>query len=522
MSLHRIEAAGRTLSVETGTKLSLALNAGEVFVETPCGSRGYCRKCVVKVLGAAPAPTPADLEQLTEAELAHGFRLSCQLAVTADLAVSIVPAAMPDVKKAAMGRLTGEVEIDPWVALSAGARSIGLALDVGTTSVVGALLDLATGEELAAQSIANPQGVHGADLMSRLSYATTSEANARELQRLVLDAVRQMLSGLCRKARVQPSEVVAATLAGNTAMHHLFLGLPVEDLALAPYVPTVTDGYECQLPGLPPIYALPNIAGFVGADAVAAGIAAGIDEGEGTFLVVDIGTNGEMLLRHRGVVYACSAPAGPAFEGGEISQGMRANPGAIETVSFDGADLQIGVIRGHAARGICGSGLLDAVASLLDSRLLDWTGRLRPQGPAAARLTPDGMAVELAPGVRLTQKDVRALQLAKGAIRSGVDMLLQVAGIGAADLDAILLAGAFGNYLRRESAIAIGMLPGVAPERVRPIGNAAAAGAKLVLLSKGVRARAEALARTATHVDLARHPDFEEVFMDALNFPRRK
>jgi len=522
MSLHRVEAAGRTLAVETGTQLSVALNAGEVFVETPCGSRGYCRKCVVKILGEAPPPTPADEEQLTPAELAHGFRLSCQLAVTGDLAVSIVPAAMPDLKKVTMGRLTGTVAIDPWVALAPDSRSIGLALDVGTTSIVGALLDLTTGEELAAQSIANPQAVHGSDLMSRLSYATTSSRNAAELQTLVLDAVRQMLAGLCRKARVEPGAVLAAAVAGNTAMHHLFLGLPVESLALAPYVPAVTDAYVGQLPGLPPIYALPNIAGFVGADAVAAGIAAGIDQGEGTLLMVDIGTNGEMLLRHNGVVYACSAPAGPAFEGGEISQGMRANPGAIEAVRFDGRDLQVEVIRGHAARGICGSGLLDAVAALLDAGLLDFTGRLRPQGPAAGRLTPDGMAVELAPGVRLTQKDVRALQLAKGAIRSGIDLLLRVAGITATDLDAILLAGAFGNYLRRESAVAIGMLPDVLPEQVRRIGNAAAAGAKLVLLSRGVRERAEALARTATHVDLARHPDFEEIFMDALNFPRRK
>jgi uncharacterized 2Fe-2S/4Fe-4S cluster protein (DUF4445 family) len=516
----RVEAANRVLAVESGTKLSVALNAGEIFVETPCGARGYCRKCVVKVLGEVPAPTPADLEQLTADEIGLGFRLSCQLAVVGDLAIAIVPAAMADTQKAAMGRLSGPAEIDPWAPMRSGTRSVGLALDVGTTSMVGALLDLTTGEELAAQSVPNPQAVHGADLMSRLSYATAAGENAYELQTLALNAVRQMLDRLRSKAGVQPEEVVAATFVGNTAMHHLFLGLDVEDLALAPYVPTVLDGYEARLPGLPPLYALPNIAGFVGADAVAAGLAAGIDQGDGTVLVVDIGTNGEMLLRHKGVVYACSAPAGPAFEGGEISQGMRANPGAIEVVTWDGADLQVGVIKGAPAKGICGSGLLDAVAALLEGGLLDWMGRLKPNGPAAARLTEGAMAVALAPGVLLTQKDVRALQLAKGAIRSGIDLLLQVAGIGPDDLDAILLAGAFGNYLRRESAIAIGLLPPVAPERVKPIGNAAAAGAKLALLSRGARERAERLAREARHIDLATHPDFEEIFMDALNFPR--
>lgn len=518
----RVQAAGQTISVEPGAKLSIALNQHEIFVETPCGARGYCRKCVVKLLGAAPDPTPADLEQLSPEELALGYRLSCQVTVDRDLTVAILPAAMADRQKAAMGRLAGPVEIDPWAPLRATGRSVGLALDIGTTSMVGALLDLATGEELAAESRPNPQAIHGADLMSRLSYATAAPGNAAELQTLVLGAARQVLDRLCQKAGLEREAVVATVLVGNTAMHHLFLGLPVEDLALAPYVPAVLDRYEAQLPGLPPVYALPNIAGFVGADAVAAGLAAGIDEGDEMVLVVDIGTNGEMLLRHRGKVYACSAPAGPAFEGGEISQGMRANPGAIERVTFDGTDLQIGVIKGAPARGICGSGLLDATAALLDAGLLDWMGRLQAEGPAGGRVQPGGTAVELAEGVYLTQKDIRALQLAKGAIRSGIDLLLHVAGIGPEDLDAILLAGAFGNYLRRESAVAIGLLPPVDVSKVKPIGNAAAAGAKLALLSRSGRARAEALAREAEHIDLARHPDFEEIFMDALNFPRRQ
>lgn len=517
-----IQVAGRAIPVAPGTALSVALNQNEVYVETPCGARGYCRKCLVKVMGEVPEPTPADHEQLTADELAAGYRLSCQLKVAGDLTVAVVPAAVADPKKAAMGRLSGPLTIDPWAALNPTGRSLGFALDVGTTSLAGALLDLATGEELAAQAIPNPQAMHGGDLMSRLSYAISGEAQRLELIALVRSAAAQMLERLLSKAGARREEVVAATLVGNTAMHHLFLGLPVEDLALAPYTPTLLDGYLADLPGFPPLYALPNIAGFVGADAVGAGLAAGIDRGDETVLVVDIGTNGEMLLRHQGRVYACSAPAGPAFEGGEISQGMRAGPGAIETVAFDGTDLTVGVIRGADARGICGSGLLDATAALLEGGLMDWMGRIRPEGPAAHRVAAGGMAVELAPGVRLTQKDVRALQLAKGAIRSGIDLLMQVARIEPHQLDAILLAGAFGNYLRRESAIAIGLLPSVAPEKVRPIGNAAAAGAKLALLSQEGRARAEALAKEAHWIDLATHPDFEEIFMEALNFPRRR
>jgi len=516
-----VHVAGRAISVAPGTSLSLALNQNEVFVETPCGARGYCRKCVVKVLGEVPAPTPADREQLSAAELDLGFRLSCQLTVRSDLAVAVVPTALADAQKAAMGRLSGPVVVDPWAPLNPAGRSLGFALDVGTTSLAGALLDLRTGEELAALALPNPQGVHGADLMSRLSYAIQGEEQARELTMLVRQAALSMLDRLRSKAGARPDQVVATALCGNTAMHHLFLGLPVENLAVAPYQPAVLAGCETIVPGLPPVYALPNIAGFVGADAVAAGLAAGIDQGEQTILLVDIGTNGEMLLRHRGRVYACSAPAGPAFEGGEISQGMRAGAGAIEAVRFTGEDLTVDVIKGAPARGICGSGLLDGIAALLDARLLDWMGRLKAEGPAAGRVPPGAMSVALAPGVSLTQKDIRALQLAKGAIRSGIDLLLRVAGIEPPELDAILLAGAFGNYLRRESAVRIGMLPPVDPARVRPIGNAAAAGAKLALLSREGRQRAERLAREARWIDLATHPDFEEIFMDGLNFPRR-
>ncbi|HYF91798.1 MAG TPA: ASKHA domain-containing protein [Symbiobacteriaceae bacterium] len=500
-----VRAAGRTLAVGSGARLSQVLGAGDVGVETPCGGRGYCRKCMVKVVAGAAPITAADREQLGAGELEAGFRLACQLVVASDLEVAVMPAAVADTKKAAMGRLSGPVEIDPWAPLLPAGRSVGFALDVGTTSLAGALLDLRTGEELAAGVLSNPQALHGADLMSRLSYACRGPGEARELQTMVTGAARQMLERLRSKAGVAPHEVVAATLVGNTAMHHLFLGLDVAGLAAAPYTPAVTDGQMARLPGLPPLYALPSIAGFVGADAVAAGLAAGLDQGDATVLLVDIGTNGEMLLRHKGTIYACSAPAGPAFEGGEISQGMRAGPGAVEAVTFADGRLHATVIPGAPPRGICGSGLLDATAALLAAGALDPTGRLMT-------------TVALAPGVGLTQKDIRALQLAKGAIRSGIDLLLRVAEVEAGELDEILLAGAFGNYLRRESAIAIGLLPPVAPGKVRPIGNAAAAGAKLALLSRGARERAGALARGAGHVDLATHPDFEEIFIGALEF----
>lgn len=513
-----VEAAGRRFSVAAGTRLSEALAAQEVPLETPCGGRGHCRKCVVKVRGEAPAPTPADEEQLTPAELAAGFRLACQLRVTSDLSVAVVPAVGAEGRKSALGRLAEPAEVDPWVPLRPAGPTVGFALDVGTTSMAGALLDLRTGEELAARSVPNPQGVHGADLMSRLSYAAQGASQAQELQELVLDAARRMLEQLCLRAGVERAAVAAGALCGNTAMHHLFLGLPVADLALAPYRPAQLEGCEVELPGLPRLYALPNVAGFVGADAVAMALAAGLDREADTVLAVDVGTNGEAFLCHKGQLFACSAPAGPAFEGGEISSGMRAGPGAVEGVAYQDGRLVLQVVGGKAPRGICGSGLLDAVAALRAAGALDATGRLRPEGPLGEQVTPDGRAVALAPGLLLTQKDIRALQLAKGAIRVAVDLLLQVAEVRPCDLDAILLAGAFGSYLRPESALSVGLLPPVARAKVRSIGNAAAAGTKLALLSRRARARAEVLAQRTRHVELATHPEFETHFMAALQF----
>lgn len=511
-----IEAGGRRFPAAAGTRLSEALAAQGLPLETPCGARGYCRKCVVQVRGKAPAPTAADQEQLTPAELAAGFRLACQLRVAADLSVAVVPAVGSDGRKAALGKLTQPVKLKPWVPLRPTGPTLGFALDVGTTTLAGGLLDLRTGEELAARSEPNPQGVHGADVMSRLGYAVQSAAGARELQDLVQGAAGRLLEELCRQAGVEREAVVVGALCGNTAMHHLFLGLPVTDLALAPYRPVQLEGCEVELPGLPRLYALPNVGGFVGADAAAAALAAGLDQEAGTVLVVDVGTNGEAFLCHGGALFACSAPAGPAFEGGEISCGMRARPGAVEGVAYQDGRLELQVVGRKAPRGLCGSGLLDAAAALRKAGAVDATGRLRPVGPLAAQVAPDGSAVALAPGLLLTQKDIRALQLAKGAVRAAVDLLLQVAGVRPSALDAVLLAGAFGTYLRPESALAVGLLPPVALEKVRPIGNAAAAGTKLVLLSREARERVEALARRTQHVELATHPDFEEIFMTAM------
>ena len=551
-----LEVAGRQVEVATGQRLSFALLRAGVMIETPCGSRGKCRKCRVQVTEGDWPVSAAERDQLSAPELEAGFRLSCQQVVRGAGSVVVVPELLISSQKTGISRLGAGAAApnDPWydpALVPAGGRPLGLALDIGTTTVVAALLRLDTGEELAGLSTPNPQGGFGADLMSRLSYAISGDEARAELQAVVVGAVNDLVTRLLRRAGCVREEIVTATLVGNTAMHHLFFGLPVEDLALAPYVPSVTDAIERRASDVGAglaihprgtVYALPNVAGFVGADAVAVMLACGLDaQSDEVRMAADIGTNGEISIagpsplaggRHR--LVCCSAPAGPAFEGGEISQGMRAGPGAVETVDVvrgpagEALDLAVGVIGGGEARGICGSGLLDAVAAAVAARLLDPGGRLA-SGPGLAALAPglaarvvegpSGRGIALGPGVILTQKDVRALQLAKGAIRSGMELAMREFGVAAGGLDALWLAGAFGNYLHPEAALACGLVPPVAREHLQPVGNAAAQGGKLALLSDGARRRAEALARSAEHIELATHPDFEGIFFEALGFP---
>ena len=413
------------MEVAAGQRLHLALLRAGVMIETPCGSRGKCRKCRVRVTGGDWPVTAAERDQLSAEELEAGYRLSCQQVVRGGGAVSVVPELFVSTAKTGISKLgaaQAAAPVEPWYDRSlvrAGGRALGLAVDIGTTTVVAALLDLDSGEELAGMSTPNPQGGYGADLMSRLSYAIGGDAARLELQAAVVSGLGDLITRLCRRVRCLPGDILTAAIVGNTAMHHLFLGLPVEDLALAPYVPAVTAALERRASeigtGLPihprrTVYALPNVAGFVGADAVAVMLACGLDqESTAVRMVADIGTNGEISIagpspagggRYR--LVCCSAPAGPAFEGGEISQGMRAGPGAIEAVEVvygeDGrpVDLRVGVIGGVEARGICGSGLLDAVAACVRAGLLDTGGRVC--NDAAADALPPGLEARVAAG----------------------------------------------------------------------------------------------------------------------------
>ena len=416
----------------------------------------------------------------------------------------------------------------------------GMAFDIGTTSIVGTLLDLDTGEELATVGGVNPQTVYGGDLMSRIAYAQFDEKKLAALRAKVLNALNGFVREACGSAGVAREHVYKIVVVGNTCMHHVLLGVDVTYVGLAPYAPAVSDAIVVAASELPlkaapnaQVCLLPIVAGFVGADTMACVLATRIYESDDLRALVDIGTNGEVVMGSKDGLMACSAPAGPALEGAQIRHGMRGAMGAIETVRIDD-DVHCAVIGAAPAVGICGSGLIDACAKMVEAGVMDASGRMRPRErdrlPAAVatrlRKTRTGAEFVLVwdadagkgEDVTLTQGDVRQVQLAKSAIYSGIVMLQRVMGIGDEDMAEIMLCGGFGNYISIESAVEIRLLPDLPPDRITYAGNAAHLGAQMALLSEHERKRAETLAPRIEHVALATRPEFQDIFVDGMAF----
>jgi uncharacterized 2Fe-2S/4Fe-4S cluster protein (DUF4445 family) len=432
------------------------------------------------------------------------------------------------------------VDVDP-AALPP--RCLGAAVDIGTTTVVAYIMDLLTGEQLATAAAHNPQARHGADVISRIEYANTHPDGLAELQREAAEVVNQVVADALSSVDEKHSHLYEMTVVGNTCMQHLFAGFDPRNLAQAPFIPVSSDPIKmwpldcgAQMHPRGSVYCLPSVAGFVGADTVGVVLAADLTSRTDPVLAVDIGTNGEVALWSGEKLFVASCAAGPAFEGVQIQYGMRAAPGAIESIAVCDDDLHVQTIDDQPAVGICGSGIFDAMASLLQSGLCDPMGRMAngqvPEGLAAniaRRLEGEGpqRKVLLATAgdgaktenIYITQRDVREIQLAKGAVRAAIEVLLKEAGLTAADLGDVLLAGAFGNHISPASAVRIGMLPDIPLERIRGVGNAAGAGAILALLSTEERERATEIARQATHLELSSRLDFQMTFADTMLFP---
>jgi uncharacterized 2Fe-2S/4Fe-4S cluster protein (DUF4445 family) len=424
---------------------------------------------------------------------------------------------------------------------SSGDRLFGFAADVGTTKLAGYLVDLMDGKTVAMAGAMNPQIGYGEDVISRILVANEQADGRQVLQTRLVDTLNEMIASLCQEAGASLNQVVEAVLVGNTAMHHLLAGLPVRQLGTAPYVPAVSDAMDfparsigLKLAPLAYAYLPPNIAGYVGGDHVSMLLATGMGQDSSTILALDIGTNTEISLYTDGRILTCSTASGPAFEGAHIHDGMRAAPGAIERVRLDHGEIQTYTIGEKPPVGICGSGILDAVAGLLAEGLVNSAGNILSLpgnhlegGPLYPLIEKDRTrAVVLVPAARtghgrdilITRKDVNEIQLSKGAIRTGIEVLLAHAGITSAAIDRFIVAGAFGTYLDIHSAVRIGMFPNIPLERFQQVGNAAGAGARQMLVSTERRGKAVELAERAEYIELTTHPGFKDQFIKSIMF----
>ena len=608
-------SGGTTVEAPAQATLKEVMNNAGINFDFPCGGRGRCGKCKIRIVAGANEPQAEDKRALTEEELAAGVRLACVTRVTNDLEVEFlsdknishrillsslnrtakvephiikryvevdkasiydlrtawqrikdhlaaqgdqheatkarvtVLRRIPDVLQNSEHKITAVLYKDEIRGLEPGNTSeklLGMAFDIGTTTIAGYLMDLYTGKELSVASTLNPQTQFGADVISRITHANQDPNGLKELHRVVTRAVNDLIGEAVKKAGVSRDDVYAVSIVGNTCMHHLFIGVNPRDVALAPYVPVITDPLVIDPADLNlvinpagKVFVLPNIAGFVGADTVGVLLATGLDQSEEIKLIVDIGTNGEMALGNKDKILACSTAAGPAFEGAQISCGMRGASGAIDHVTFED-EFSFSVIDDVAPLGICGSALLDTVAGLLEMGLIDARGRLKKpeevthplgqklkdrlveiNGSPAFLLAGEVNSKENRP-IYVSQKDIRELQLAKGAIATGIRILMQNYGLEVEDITEVQLAGAFGNYLNPHSACAIGLIPRELEDRITMVGNAAGLGSQLALLSETEYERAATAARNVQFVELGSDPNFTTVFAESMLFPEQE
>lgn len=489
------------MHVAAGTPLADAL--AEHGAEFPCGGRGRCRGCRVRVREGRLAETEPDLRMLSAPERADGWRLACQARVEGDLVVEL-------------RQWEGLILADETPFTFVPDAGLGIAVDIGTTTLVAQLLDLATARVLGTRTALNPQARDGADVMSRIGAALVP-GGAERLHRAIRERLAAMVTALLLEVDETLGPVTRAALVGNTAMHHLFLGHDLTPLSRAPFVP-VSPGagwLEGGPLGWPARAAharvcfLPCLGGFVGSDILGVLMATRLHEAAGPTAAADLGTNGEIVVTpgSGGPILVSSTAAGPAFEGARITHGMRAAPGAIDRVTTNGRGLMVHVIGGGAPRGLCGSGLVDTVACGLD------LGKIAPSGRMADAPWPVRGAVTL------TQPDVREVQLAKGAIAAGLAVLAEEAGLSPAAVGRCFLAGAFGNSLSVASSRRIGLLP-FAEESVVPSGNAALLGAKMALFLGDLGTPLfDAILPRIRHVALEQTPGFEDRFAEAMAFP---
>ena len=513
-----------TMTVVRGTETEqIPVSGGESILNTlraedyrepdaPCGGQGTCKKCLVTVTGRVKSA-----DGLGERDVENEQLLACRYYPAGDLTVTL------QIKEKMQVVTAGAGNIAP------GGEGLGFAVDIGTTTVAAFLYDLASGRRLGAEGGRNAQRSYGADVISRITCASEGKLPA------LRDAIRKQIAGLaedlCAKTKHDKHEIRRIAIAGNTVMEHLFTGLDPTNIGVAPFTPESLFGDHWRsadcLPELgidADVYICPCVAGYVGGDITAGLVASGAPEAEGLWLYVDIGTNGEMGLGNRDGFVTCATAAGPAFEGAEISCGMDGSPGAVDKVTAKDGDITVHVIGEGKAIGVCGSGLVDAISAMLTVGVITEAGRMLPPDEAPEKVRyrifrreDDTLAFRLKDDVYISAQDIREVQLAKSAIRAGAETLLQLQGKKAKDIDSLVIAGGFGSFLDKRSALHIGLLPQVALEKIVHVGNAAGAGAALALADVGEENLA-AFDKKCEYLELSSSTEFMENYVDYMAF----
>ena len=533
-----------------------ALRKGGYEIEGPCNGQGICGKCRIRVENPADVPqTPHRRISETEAR-EKGIRLACRLIPPGDITVHLPDDFSVDARILEGEHLSG-IELNPaavvvsrkdayWLQYAGVDSEVilqkwgtqfsakGLAIDVGTTTLVVTLFCLVTGKELSTASSINPQTKFGHDILSRIQKGSTEEGLA-EVAGVVRKELNRLVQTACKKSNAMVDEILDVVIGGNTTMLTLAAAINPEPLGRLPFTVDIKGGasYAAKDFGLDVnpagrIYVPPIVHAFVGSDITAGVLACGCLEKKKPSLFVDVGTNGEMGINNDGRFIVASTAAGPAFEGMGVSCGIRAVPGAVEAAYFDGETIDIKTIDAQPARGICGSGIIDVVAALLKAAVVNPSGRMKTpdqkEGLQASvaerlRLIDDQPVCNIADGVFFNQADIRQLQLAKGAIRTGIDMLMSEANVTAEDLEDITLAGAFGYHLRPDSLATIGLIPGKLARKVRFAGNTSKTGCAMMLIDASLREYLEKQVQSVEHLPLAEKISFQELFIENLNFP---
>lgn len=522
------------LTVPPEATVGEALALSGYAMNHPCGGKGRCGKCRIRTRGAS-APTAVERDLLSTGELEEGWRLSCVSPVRAGMTVCL-----PDQTEQQVRILTGEGGLlgDTDTQKLTGCR---LACDIGTTTVVLYLLHPETGAIIRTASALNGQIAYGGDVISRIFAVSEEYDRLKELQGAIITTLNRLIEQILTETGLSQAGICEMRVAGNTTMEHLFLGRDPRGLGKSPFQPDFLSAPPCAaeelglalLPGTP-VSVVPNLSAFVGGDITAGIYETGMNQAEGPCLLLDIGTNNEMVLGNRNILYACSAAAGPALEGAQISTGMRAAPGAVEKAWYEGGTLRLKTISDAPPKGLCGSGLIDLLALLVRERIVRPDGRFAapdelPEGDLRSRLRKgEGRHREFvycyagehnaARELTLTQKDVRETQLAKSAIAVGIEKLLEKMAITPKELNQVYLAGAFGNYIDQKNARELGLLPQVGDEVVRAVHNTAGLGVCRSLFDPDFEARTAHISQIYRSINLAEEADFQQRFLTHLQF----